>query len=136
MKSIIQLLMEEETQYWNALAVHIIFQGSNSTDVLDVNKHKAFTVQELADDLDKVQNLKNKPKILMVQKCRGEKDEVEHTSVVLFCVFCWCCCIPNDSFVLLIAETVESEPLTGNAIPALPENKDFFIGYNCITQYR
>ena len=69
-----QELMKEEThQNCNVLAIHIICHGFNSTDVLDVNKHKAFTVQELADDLDRVENLKNKPKILMLQKCRGEK---------------------------------------------------------------
>ena len=66
--------MEEEThQNCNVLAVHIICSGSNSTDVLDVDKNKAFMVRELADDLDRVENLKNKPKILMLQKCRGEK---------------------------------------------------------------
>ena len=70
------LMAEETHQYCNTLAVHIICHGSNSTDVLDVNKHKAFTVQELADDLDRVYTLKNKPKLLIVQKCRGKKDEV------------------------------------------------------------
>ena len=62
-------------KYCNALAVHIICQGSNSTDVLDVDRHKAFTLQELTDDLDPVENLRNKPKLLMLQKCRGKKDE-------------------------------------------------------------
>ena len=62
-------------KYCNALAVHIICQGSNSTDVLDVNRHTVFTVQELTDDLDTVENLRNKPKLLMLQKCRGMKDE-------------------------------------------------------------
>ena len=66
------LMAEETHQYCNALAVHIICHGSNSTDVLDVNKHKAFTLQNFADDLDKVENLENKSKLLMVQKCRGK----------------------------------------------------------------
>ena len=69
-----QLIEEETNQNCNVLAVHIICHGSNSTDVLDVDKEKAFTMLELADDLERVDNLKNKPKILMLQKCRGEKD--------------------------------------------------------------
>ena len=66
------LVAEETHQYCNALAVHIICHGWNSTDVLDVKKHKSFTMQELADDLDKVENLKNKPKHIFIQKCRGK----------------------------------------------------------------
>ena len=66
-------MAEETHEYCNTLAVHIICHGSNSTDVLDVNKQKAFIVQELIDDQDIVENLKNKPKLLMVHKCRGEK---------------------------------------------------------------
>ena len=79
------LKAEETHQYCNALAIHIICHGSNSTDVLDVNKQRAFTVQEFADDLDTVDNLKNKPKVLIVQKCRGEKDNYK----IYFTFFAW-----------------------------------------------
>ena len=73
--SVKQQLMEEDShQNCNVLAVHIICSGSNCTDVLHVYKDKAFTMQELADDLDRVGNLKNKPKLLMLLTCRGKKD--------------------------------------------------------------
>ena len=85
MASIRQKLMAEETHAdCNALAVHVICSGPNSTDVLDVNRHKAFTMQELADDLDTVENLKNKPKILMIQKCRGKDDQDEQGQSRIF----------------------------------------------------
>ena len=68
------LTAEETHQYSNALAVHFICEGDNSADVLDVNKNKAFTLQEFTDDLDKVENLKNKPKLIMLQKCSGKPE--------------------------------------------------------------
>ena len=77
------LMAEETHQYCNALAVHIICHGSNNTDVLDVNKQKAFTVQEFTDDVDRVKNLKNKPKLIMIQKCRGNKRKFQNIFFLL-----------------------------------------------------
>ena len=55
----------------NCFVMAIICHGNNKGQLKDVNKRKAWDIEELIGDLSKVEALAGKPKILIFQCCRG-----------------------------------------------------------------
>ena len=52
----------------------IICHGNNRGQLKDVNKHKAWDIEDLIGDISKVETLVGKPKIMILQCCRGGLD--------------------------------------------------------------
>ena len=52
----------------------IICHGNNRGQLKDVDKRKAWDIEELMGDLSKVETLVGKPKIMILQCCRGGLD--------------------------------------------------------------
>ena len=57
----------------NCFALAMICHGDEQGFLLDVNKSKAWRVEDIATDLGVVDTLHGKPKILIFNACRGRK---------------------------------------------------------------
>ena len=55
----------------NCFVMAVICHGNNKGQLKDINKRKAWDIEELVGDLSKVETLVGKPKILIFQCCRG-----------------------------------------------------------------
>ena len=65
------ILNNEKHKNSNCFAMAIICHGNNKGQLKDVNKRKAWDIEELIGDLSKVEALVGKSKILILQSCRG-----------------------------------------------------------------
>ena len=80
----------------------IICHGNNRGQLKDVDKRKAWDIEELIGDLSKVETLVGKPKIMILQCCRGGWDffllkinfgivcchETQHAVILHLSAFC------------------------------------------------
>ena len=57
----------------NAVFVVIICHGNPQGTILDIDKKKAFDLDDLVEGIDEVETLKGKPKVVISQACRGSK---------------------------------------------------------------
>ena len=65
------ILSNEKHKSSNCFVMVIICHGNNKGQLKDVNKRKAWDIEELIADLSKVETLVGKPKIMILQCCRG-----------------------------------------------------------------
>ena len=65
------ILKNEKHKNSNSFVMVIICHGNNRGQLKDVNKRKAWDIEELIGDLSKVETLVGKPKIMILQCCRG-----------------------------------------------------------------
>ena len=57
--------------YSNCFALTIICHGNDKGHLLDKNKHLAWVTELFVADLSDVETLVGKPKIIVIQVCRG-----------------------------------------------------------------
>ena len=65
----------------NSLIVTVLCHGNEHGDLLDKNKTLAWNVELFVQDLTLVSTLVGKPKILVIQSCRGSKYVLHRTTV-------------------------------------------------------
>ncbi len=53
--------------------VVLICHGDERGSIIDVDRRKAFDLDDLVEGIDEVETLKGKPKIVISQACRGSK---------------------------------------------------------------
>ena len=68
-----QMLNEETHRQCNCFCLTVMAHGDNKGFLLDVNKGGAMNIEQFTGDLANVKTLKGKPKILILQACRGNK---------------------------------------------------------------
>ena len=68
------IMKNEKHKNSNCFVMVIICHGNNRGQLKDVNKHKAWDIEDLIGDLSKVETLVGKPKIMILQCCRGGLD--------------------------------------------------------------
>ena len=57
----------------NCFALTVICHGNDKGHLLDRNKKRAWITEDIVGDLSEVDNLRGKPKLFVVQACRGSK---------------------------------------------------------------
>ena len=65
------ILKNEKHKNSNCFVMVIICHGNNRGQLKDVNKRKAWDIEEMIGDLSKVESLLGKPQIMILQCCRG-----------------------------------------------------------------
>ena len=68
----------------NTFLLTIICHGNKHGHLLDKHKSKGWDTEEFIGDLSEVETLTAKPKILIVQACRGSKKKCLACRVVIF----------------------------------------------------
>ena len=80
---IISVLLQEMTQlkFWilekenhrdsNAIALAIFCHGNKKGDLFDVDEAKGWDTEMFLEELSEVETLKGKPKIFIINSCRG-----------------------------------------------------------------
>ena len=68
-------MLKDETHVdCNSFLLTIICHGNDKGHLLDKNKKRAWITEDIVGDLSEVETLQGKPKILVVQACRGSKE--------------------------------------------------------------
>ena len=67
-------MTEETHRDSNCFSLTIICHGNDRGHLLDRNKKRAWITEDIVGDLSEVDNLRGKPKIFVVQACRGSKN--------------------------------------------------------------
>ena len=104
------IMKEENHRESNSLIVTVICHGNEHGDLLDKNKTLAWNVELFVQDLNLVSTLVGKPKILVIQSCRGSKYVLLLTTVGLLS-------IANYSILILEFNTTY---FLGNQVAILP----------------
>ena len=74
MRKLKRWIMDNKThEDSNTFLLTIICHGNKHGHLLDKNRSKAWDTEEFVGDLSEVETLLGKPKILVVQACRGCK---------------------------------------------------------------
>ncbi len=73
------LLSEATHDNCNSLLVTLICHGDHQGHLYDCNGVQCWLIEDFVRDLNVVKNLRGKPKILVLQCCRGSKCETEDT---------------------------------------------------------
>ena len=77
MRRIKKFMMTEDTHKdSNCFALTVICHGNDRGHLLDRNKKRAWITEDIVGDLSEVDNLRGKPKLFVVQACRGSKQYV------------------------------------------------------------
>ena len=67
------LLDEENHRDSNCLVLTVICHGTEDEWLMDVNKTRAWHIEDLISRLSSVNTLQGKPKVIIIQACRGSK---------------------------------------------------------------
>ena len=67
----------------NTFLMTILCHGDQQGHLLDKNKSKAWDTEEFVGDLNEVETLTCKPKIILIQACRGSKNVYYFTFLIL-----------------------------------------------------
>ena len=67
----------------NSFVMTILCHGNKHGHLLDKNKSKAWDTEDFIGDLSEVETLTAKPKIIIIQACRGST-----TALLLICHMC------------------------------------------------
>ena len=78
------ILKNEKHKKSNCFVMVIICHGNNRGQLKDVNKRKAWDTEELIGDLSKVETLVGKPKIMILQCCRGGLCFLDNLCILIF----------------------------------------------------
>ena len=65
------LLSEETHQDSNCVAITLICHGNEEGWLLDTNRRRAWMLEDFVADLGLVETLVGRPKLMVVQACRG-----------------------------------------------------------------
>ena len=72
MKKIRQRIMKTENHIdSNAFLLAFIGHGNKTGDILDKNKTRSWNIEEFIVELNDVDTLIGKPKVMVIQACRG-----------------------------------------------------------------
>ena len=74
----------------NTFLLTIICHGNKHGHLLDKNKSKAWDTEDFIGDLSEVESRLGKPKILIIQACRGCKSILVESCFVNFFIFRIC----------------------------------------------
>ena len=73
MKKIRQWIMNRENHIdCNTFLLTFIGHGNKKGDVLDKNKTRSWNIEEFIVELNDVDTLIGKPKVMVIQACRGD----------------------------------------------------------------
>ena len=82
MRSVKKFIMDDDSHRdTNCLVLTVICHGNDKGQLLDKDKKKAWDTELFIGELSDVETLTGKPKIMIIQSCRGS------TSLLLF--FCF-----------------------------------------------
>ena len=74
MRRLKRWMLKDETHIdCNSFLLTIICHGNDKGHLLDMNKKRAWITEDIVGDLSEVETLQEKPKLLVVQACRGSK---------------------------------------------------------------
>ena len=72
MRDIKRTIIADEThQQSNCVMITIICHGNRRGELLDKDKERGWGLEDFVSDLSAVKSLLTKPKIILVQACRG-----------------------------------------------------------------
>ena len=75
-------ILDKETHVnSNCFLLAIICHGNNKGHLLDKNRMKGWVLEDFITDLYVVQTLVGKPKILVVNSCRGGRFTLSHNHI-------------------------------------------------------
>ena len=81
MREIKRWILKDETHVEsNCVAITVICHGDELGYLLDKNKKRSWKIEDFVGDLSLVETLLGKPKILVVQACRGSKYQVYYNT--------------------------------------------------------
>ena len=74
MKNIKQIIMQKENHInCNTFLLTFIGHGTKNGDLLDKSKTRAWNIENFIREFNDVDTLVGKPKVLVIQACRGGK---------------------------------------------------------------
>ena len=65
---------DKNHEYCNSYLMTILCHGNKQGHLLDKNKSKVWDTEDFVGDLCEVETLTSKPKIILIQACRGSKN--------------------------------------------------------------
>ena len=75
MRKLKRWIMDNKThEDSNTFLLTIICHGNKHGHLLDKNRNKAWDTEDFVGDLSEVETLTGKPKVIIMQACRGSKD--------------------------------------------------------------
>ena len=66
-----EILKDETHEDSNSFVLTVICHGNNKGHLLDRNKTKGWVLEDFIGDLSLVESLAGRPKLLVIQSCRG-----------------------------------------------------------------
>ena len=67
------MLRDENHEDSNCFVLVILCHGNDKGHLLDRNRKKAWDTEDVVGDLSEVETLRGKPKVMVIQACRGSK---------------------------------------------------------------
>ena len=67
------IITDKNHEECNSFLMTVLCHGNEHGHLLDRNKNKAWDTEEFVGDLSEVETLTSKPKIILIQACRGSK---------------------------------------------------------------
>ncbi len=86
MKTLRRELLDQETHRDAAMfLLTVIAHGNDADDLMDASEAPAWNTHEMAQELSSVETLRGKPKVLIIQACRGGEYSLSTHSVLTQC---------------------------------------------------
>ena len=77
------IITDKNHEDCNSFLMTILCHGNKQGNLLDKNKNTAWYTEEFIGDLSEVETLTAKPKIILIQACRGSKKIIVH---IMLCI--------------------------------------------------